>query len=295
MQPRGVFDYGLTFGLALTLFGLLAGSAHAQGSFDPYSPLLNQYNSYAFPSAPSNLALPGAARRDADLSRGIGAPSTANQFSPESIFSERDRFSEDAPRPRGTGIGVPYTQSYRQYDRDLGRIYSPNERVDKGFYEGQQERYKLYLDAMREKDPKKRAQMLREVNNLTAKAGRDLSLDKRAPIRPGTSKSSGNASGRTPTKPADPATTTKPAERQKSALSTPISSLPLQNENRSRPTLMNPTEGDDDAVRVNRRRSNPIGMPPMLTTPSATPPVRSATGASAPAGRVTPSIPETPR
>lgn len=265
MRPDGIIRQRYVFVLSL---GFLAGagqSVFAQGNaFDPFGNATNPYQPFVYPSAPSNFALPGAARNEMDAERGVG--SRYNQFD---RAMNPDRFSDDSNAARrGNGIGIPYTQAYRQLDRAAGRLDSPNERVDKSYYEGQQERYQRYLEAMREKDPKKRAQLLKEVNSQIAKAGRDTSFDKKPAPKTATptpkAKSSaargpsslldplgpiGGSAGRRTIVPAPKPTTVRPNADRPAPEPEPI--------DRSNP---------ENARRAGRRTGSPASQPSTLLT-----------------------------
>jgi hypothetical protein len=84
---------------------------------------------------------------------------------------------------RRGGAGTPYYRANRQYDRDFGRIYQPNELADKSFYTDQDSRNSRYFEAMKERDPRKRAQLLREYNMENLRSARGLSTVRNAPDR----------------------------------------------------------------------------------------------------------------
>ncbi|WP_165074209.1 hypothetical protein [Paludisphaera rhizosphaerae] len=145
--------------LAFLAASVLVGEAHAQGyGPDPFRPYNSQYDPYVFGVAPGALD-------------GVGNPSinragirNANQF--RSVVNELN----------GIGVGNRHDQVNRRYDTEYGRIYRPNAKTDKNSdYETQRaQAADLYFRYLREKDPRKRAQLLREYNKAQSETSRDL-------------------------------------------------------------------------------------------------------------------------
>jgi hypothetical protein len=81
------------------------------------------------------------------------------------------------------GLGTPYYRANRRYDRDFDRLYRPNRDADATYYSSQEARNTKYFEAMQEKDPQKRARLLREYNLENLRAARNLSLNRPAPER----------------------------------------------------------------------------------------------------------------
>jgi len=77
-----------------------------------------------------------------------------------------------ANRSRG-GIGVPYYRAHREFDDAFDRIYTPNAVPDQAFRADQETRTKLYVDYLKESDPKKRAQLYRLYNQQSLRTARD--------------------------------------------------------------------------------------------------------------------------
>ncbi|MDX2036001.1 MAG: hypothetical protein SFX72_05070 [Isosphaeraceae bacterium] len=157
------------FGIALFVVVLAStSSAFGQSTFDPYNPSTGQYQEFVTPVYPSNLALPGQARQYYELNR---QSAVGNKVSAASAFERflndglEDRFSaatsslNDFTRPRGVA-GTPYYAASRSLDRGAGGMSE----ADRAFFAVRRERERRYFEAIREKDPTKRARLLRRVN-----------------------------------------------------------------------------------------------------------------------------------
>ncbi len=148
--------------------------AQAQHTPDPYNIVgeyNNQYEPYMFATNPS---MPGTLPNQAALN-GRSGSRNANNFQ---RYLEDDEAPNDLPRSSIThqsGPGTPYYRAYRQFDDDFQRTYRPNELADKSYYSGQQKLNEKYFQALRETDPRKRAQLLREYNLENVRAARELS------------------------------------------------------------------------------------------------------------------------
>lgn len=151
--------------LPLLLGVLLATVARAQGfGPDPFQPYNAQYAPFVTPVAPGPFDYgyyngPG---------RGIRG---ANQFE---AYLDSLQTSAAGARAGGTGVGVPHFQANRAYDREFGRIYQPNKKADQLFEENQANVNQLYFEYLREKDPKKRAEIFRKYNRARSRADREL-------------------------------------------------------------------------------------------------------------------------
>ncbi len=163
------------YGLALAALGLFSGANPASGqqTFDPYRPEQAPYNSSSFPSQPNNYALPNAAREASEYDATAAGAGTGgsrfNTFDRYMSGSAGDLFSN---RRAPTGAGVPYYDSYRRLDSTFGRSYNPNSESDRNFNERPSEftrrateRDRLYKLYTRERDPARRAQLYREMQN----------------------------------------------------------------------------------------------------------------------------------
>lgn len=136
-------------GLSLAmLLGVGLAQASAQFSYNPYEPMNNQYRGYARPGGlnPFDAMNSGRSQNntlESELDSLIGGRETA---------SGRSR---DTDR---------YYNSFRKYDEDFNRLYRPNQDVDRAYNERRSTRESTYFKALREKDPKKRAELMREFN-----------------------------------------------------------------------------------------------------------------------------------
>ena len=88
--------------------------------------------------------------------------------------TDDDEFGR-GPGSRASGPGTPYYHAYRRFDSDFERNYRPNKEADKAFYNDQERRNTKYFEAVREKDPRKRAQLLRDYNLENLRSARTLS------------------------------------------------------------------------------------------------------------------------
>ena len=267
MRPRRTIRLGLLVTIAFAASPVFTPRACAQGnSFNPFLDATNPYQGFVYPSAPLNYALPGAAKRSMDAQRGFGSGGNPYDQVFDPLNTDRDRFTEDGfgVRRPNNGIGVPYTQAFRQYDREFGRLNNASERADKAFYEGQQERYRLYLEATREKDPKKRAQMLKEVNQQAARAGRDRSFNKQAAPK---------AKADAPAAKASPA---KPSSALLDPLSTPSTRSPNSRlgSTTARPATAKPDTAKPKALTIDTLRRGAARQPnvsPRMSDPLNSP------------------------
>jgi hypothetical protein len=149
--------------LPLLLGVLSTTGVRAQGfGPDPFQPYNAQYAPFVTPVAPGPLDYgygPG---------RGIRG---ANQFE---AYLNSLQTSAAGARAGGAGVGVPHFEANRAYDRDFGRIYQPNKEADQRFDSNQANVNQLYFEYLREKDPKKRAEIFRRYNRARSRADRDL-------------------------------------------------------------------------------------------------------------------------
>lgn len=157
-------------------FGLLAGLSNlavAQHTPDPYN-IVGEYNRQYVPYMYANSPISGGpgATPGRDGLRG------ANDFQGylDSMEEESDELSRSS-YAKG-GAGVPYYRANRQFDREFQRNYRPNGTADKTYLANQQQRNDKYFKALRETDPKKRAQLLREYNLENLRVSRSLSANR---------------------------------------------------------------------------------------------------------------------
>jgi hypothetical protein len=252
--------------LAVAGVAVLAATrpAGAQHTADPYKPYNQEYESFVMPQYP---VFPGIVPNQGVLD-GQGGARGANQF--QSFLNSMESFSaEDAYGPRRTGPGVPYYSAYRRYDRD----YEPNRLTNENYARDQLKRQETYLAYLRERDPKRRAELYREYTQANLRATRNLSATRRslsqatsaarsrteaAPTRPrSTAPDSASVLNRTPRAPRTAAprdrTTPAPSTTTPRRAATPSEILRRSRETDSRPP------GD--------RTTPPVDSPPARSFP----------------------------
>jgi len=161
----------------LFCFGL-ATPAAAQHTMDPYNIVgeyNNQYQPYFYPSYPNS----GSLFPNQDRVQERAGNRSANQFRQYLDGIEESDLGDSETR-RGSsrfmgGAGTPYYKANRQYDKQFGRVYQPNRMADQDFDRQQKQSSDKYFKAMAEKDPKKRAQLLRDYNMDSLRTARRLS------------------------------------------------------------------------------------------------------------------------
>jgi len=173
------------------LVGLAAlggGRAQAQHTADPYNPYNQEYESYIFSQYPT---VPGAVPNQSIL-EGRSGTRSANQF--QGFVNGMDTLgAEDVYGPRRTGPGVAYYSAYRRYDRDYDRYYEANRSSNQTYYEDQKARNEKYLAFLKERDPRRRAQLFREYTQSSRRATRDLNASRATLTRSGSATRTGTA------------------------------------------------------------------------------------------------------
>ena len=152
--------------LAFPVLAIVAMNVPAQAQFngDPFDPFRASFRSSTLPMA--NQFAPGQARSVTPPGMGsvpgIGTPWDSS-FGLQSItpppVSRFERFDSD--------LLSPSNDVYRRYDADFGRVYRPNAEADEQFTRLQEARRELYLQASRETDPQKRAELMRRYQDLS--------------------------------------------------------------------------------------------------------------------------------
>ena len=179
LSPRPVAS-----GLAL-LIGLAHGTiASAQGHTpDPYRPYNSVYDPYVYPIYPRGDGyFPNQNRLT-----GRSGPAQANQFQDSST-----RMASAATRPSGLsrsgGAGTPYYRAHRRFDPNNR---PNNSEADRLFREKQEERdtryfeaRKKYQEAVNERNPQKRARLIKEYAAAKRLAEQDFQKAPN-PRRPG--------------------------------------------------------------------------------------------------------------
>lgn len=201
VQPLRSASLGVMAAFAALVAGQTA-QAQSMLGFDPYRPYTGSYEVGALPpSAAMNFDAVNAARSGSYSTR-------ANQMS---------SFYDELYGP-GTGLGnqvdnqrrimrpgVSYNSAQRLYDKDWGRVYTPN-KDDGKFYEDQKKRteeyFKEYDAARKEKDPKKRRDRLRALELETLTRSRERAREVDTTPRTGTRAARPGARGASTTAPA---------------------------------------------------------------------------------------------
>jgi len=161
------------------------GTLSAQGlTPDPYN-IVGEYNGqyapymYAVEPAPGNVYPNSNRMRDSSTGRGT------NGF--QSFVDSLDGAEPEEVMPgsslRRPGIGTPYYRAYRKFDQDYGRLYRPNETADRSYVNNQSQLNTKYFDAMKEPNPRKRAQLLREYNMENLRTSRSFSSLRSSSVR----------------------------------------------------------------------------------------------------------------
>jgi hypothetical protein len=164
----------LLAGLGILAAPIGASTGWAQ-SIDPFRPYNSQYDAYRYPIGP---ATPEGGQSAPMALSGVRG---ANQY--QNYLNElQGAGREGAER---YGIGMPYyrTAVDPRFDPKGNREYRPNAKTDRTFEQTQALITDKYFELFSEKDPKKRAQLLREFNRTRTKITRALSARRENPDR----------------------------------------------------------------------------------------------------------------
>lgn len=148
-------------GLALPLAATQAPQALAQGGFgaDPYRPYNNQYDAFVFPIAPGEG---GVVPSEGAMSR--AGMARANRF--------QDYMN---------GVTNSDYRTQRRLDprSESSAQYRPNRKVDEesGYNKKQEMVSEAYFAYIREKDPRKRAELLKDYQKIQAKPIKEFALE----------------------------------------------------------------------------------------------------------------------
>jgi hypothetical protein len=150
-------------------------AANAQGfGPDPFKPYNSRFDPFVYPVAPGPLDYGNNQGYTGSDRRGLRG---ANQF--ENYLNSLRNGTGNARTGGGpgAGAGTPYYRADRSIDRETEKLYQyrPNRVADEKFEANQEEVSKLYFRYLREKDPRKRAEVFREYSKAKNLAGRDLS------------------------------------------------------------------------------------------------------------------------
>ncbi len=182
-------------GLSAAVAGLGREAQAQYATSIPFNPWTAQYEAFVYPVVSSNLALPNQAR----MYYGFGSNSY-NTYSRLDSFGDLSGglnsldldFANANPELRNRvgatngGRYVPYYSFYRLYDSDYNRRYVPNASVDKRDYEDRARREDLYLKVLSERDPQKRSELLRELDQVNRATRKELGYSRRRDLVPPT-------------------------------------------------------------------------------------------------------------
>jgi hypothetical protein len=211
----------------LAFLGLssIASTALAQGNtFNPYGNSgYADYREFGNPAYAPSPSLPGQAVLN---SRPLIGRPRANSF--QDYTDELDGVdSSAAAGRRGASSNVPYYMAYQRMNSEYNRVYKPNNTdADRKFYERQKDREMKFAQAMREKDPAKRAKLLREVEAET--------LDRPAASSRTTATKGATAPKPNPSGSAAAVRTPAPVERRQTAPPPFSNDRPTSNSSRTR-------------------------------------------------------------
>jgi hypothetical protein len=162
--------------LCLLLTTAAGQAVRAQGfGPDPFRPYNNQYDAYTYPIAPGGA---DAAQTAAMMRSGLRG---ANQF--ENYLAEIQGLGRSGTERYGQGL--PYFRSAvdPNFDKGQKRDYRPNRSTERSFEETQQRLTAKYLAYFEERDPKKRAQLLREYQQYRRQTNRTLTAHRESSSR----------------------------------------------------------------------------------------------------------------
>jgi hypothetical protein len=164
----------LLIGLGILAAPVGASTGWAQ-SIDPFRPFNSQYDAYRYPIGPATPE--GGQSAPMSLSGVRGA----NQF--QNYLNEIQGAGRDGVGR--SGIGIPYYRSAvdPRFDPKGDREYRPNRETDRTFEQTQAEITDKYFAFFTEKDPKKRAELLRDFNGARSRVTRALSARRESPER----------------------------------------------------------------------------------------------------------------
>jgi hypothetical protein len=198
---RSGFDRVVWTLLALLILAGMAdpGLLRAQGfGPDPYRPYNSQYDPFVYPVAPGPLDY----GQSQNLNR--GGVRGANQFD-----NYLNAITGPGVRPPLPDLGSPYYRGANRAIEPGGRMdYRPNRDVDAKFASDQEMVTNLYFKYLREKDPKKRADLFRQYSQARNRMGRDLASPRSTGSRTGTAARPGRRGGASDTAGAAPARST---------------------------------------------------------------------------------------
>lgn len=130
---------------ALT-FWLSAGAAFGQSAYNPYEMNSSQFRNFSRPGGTNPF----------DAVSGNRSQSSSFQQEMDKLYGGRETsggLSRDRDR---------YYNAFRKYDEEFERVYRPNLSVDQAYNERRSSRESVYFKAFREKDPRRRAELMKK-------------------------------------------------------------------------------------------------------------------------------------
>jgi hypothetical protein len=177
MTARRGCRLALSIGAAGLMLALgIAATARAQGfGPDPFRPYGAQYDPYTYPMGP---AAPGAGGSGPVMPR-------SGLFGANQYQQYLDSLSGAAADRAPAGVGAPYYRSAIDpaFEHRLGRGYRPNAEVDSSFEKTQQLAANKYFSYLMERDPARRAALLREYQSARREASRTVGSRRELPGR----------------------------------------------------------------------------------------------------------------
>ncbi len=165
---------GLCAALGVLALGFSASSVSAQSlGPDPYQPFNTLLKPFVYPSAPPVGGVPNMGRLDY-----LGSsPSPSRGFADYLNSVGAGMPNPFAPSRGSVNKFTPYYRSYRQFDQGFQRQASSD--ANDEFYQDQAERHRRYVEALRERDPKKRQALMKQIEQDNRAAVRASSDPKR--------------------------------------------------------------------------------------------------------------------
>jgi hypothetical protein len=174
VSSRNRWLRSLLAGLGILAAPVGASTVWAQ-PIDPFRPFNSQYDAYRYPIGP---ATPEGGQSAPMALSGVRG---ANQY--QDYLNELQ--GTGGAGIEHYGIGMPYYRSAvdPSFGRKGDREYRPNSRTDRSFEQTQALITEKYFAYFTEKDPKKRAELLRDYNRTRSKVTRALSARRESPDR----------------------------------------------------------------------------------------------------------------
>jgi hypothetical protein len=162
---------GRTIPLTLALLALGASPAivlaQSSSGMNPYGNSgYADYREFSNPIYGNNPALPGQSRLNNEPLITRPRPNTYRQYADD----DDGDFESNLAR-RGSSAGVPYNEAYQRLNRQRSGVYKPNDSSKNDEYvQRMKKRDEDFAKALKEKDPVKRAKLLRDLNNESIKS-----------------------------------------------------------------------------------------------------------------------------